>query len=82
MQKIKKDRLKLAAKYIDSWLDFNYRDSRLPGISVAIQHGDDLVLSRAYGYADSVSKTKLTTDHVFRIASHSKTFTATAIFQL
>ena len=82
MQKIKKDRLKLAAKYIDSWLNVNYRDSRLPGIVAAIQHDGELVLNRAYGYADAVNKVKLTPDHVFRIASHSKTFTATAIFQL
>jgi len=82
MQKIKNDRLKLAIKYIDGWLDFNYRDSRLPGLVVAVQHGDNLILNKAHGYADMVNKIKLKPSHAFRIASHSKTFTATAIFQL
>jgi len=82
MNKLKQDRLKAAAKYIDGWLDFNYRDSRLPGIVVAVQHGDKLVLNTAYGYSDQVNKVKMTTEHGFRIASHSKTFTSTAIMQL
>ena len=82
MRKIKQDKLKAAVKYLEGWLDFNYRDSRLPGLSVAIQHGDDLVLDKSYGYADMVNQTKLAPGHVFRIASHSKTFTATSIFQL
>ncbi len=82
MQKIKRDRLKLATKYIDGWLDLNYRDSCLPGIAVAIQHGNGIVLDHSYGYADTANKTRLAPNHVFRIASQSKTFTATAIFQL
>ena len=82
MQKIRKDRLKAAVKYIAGWLDVNYRDSRLPGFVVAIQHGDELVFNQAYGYADQVNKVAMQPEHVFRIASHSKTFTATAIFQL
>lgn len=75
-------RLAAATKYIDSWLEFNFDDYRLPGMSVAIQHGDKLVYSRAFGYANVTKKEKLTTKHAFRIASHSKTFTATAILQL
>lgn len=82
MDKLKNDKLESAIRYIDSWLDFNYRDSRLPGLVVAIQHGDKLLLNSALGYADMVNRVKMTPDHIFRIASHSKTFTATAIMQL
>lgn len=82
MQKIRKDRLNAALKYIDSWLELNYRDSRLPGFVVAIQHEDALVFNQAYGYADQVNQIAMQPGHVFRIASHSKTFTSTAIFQL
>lgn len=39
-------------------------------------------MNEAYGYADLEKKTKLTPQHIFRIASHSKTFTATALMQL
>ena len=45
-------------------------------------HDGDIVLETAHGHADVEAGTVLTTDHLFRIASHSKTFTATAIMQL
>lgn len=51
-------------------------------MTIAIAFEDRLLLSRAYGLADVEEGAALTTDHVFRIASHSKTFTATAIMQL
>ena len=38
--------------------------------------------SSAHGVADLAAQVPLTTEHRFRIASHSKTFTATAIVQL
>ena len=44
--------------------------------------GDELVLSAAVGVADAAAGTPLTTAHLFRVASHSKTFTATAVLQL
>ena len=44
--------------------------------------GDELVLSAAVGVADASTGPPLTTGHLFRIASHSKTFTATAVLQL
>src|SRR5205085_690518 len=48
----------------------------------AIQHGSDVLLSRAYGCANLEQRVPLTPRHIFRIASHSKTFTATAIMLL
>jgi CubicO group peptidase (beta-lactamase class C family) len=41
-----------------------------------------VLFNTAYGYADLEKKTKLTSQHIFRIASHSKTFTATALMLL
>jgi CubicO group peptidase (beta-lactamase class C family) len=74
--------VKKAVKYIDSWLDFRYQPSGLPGYAVAISHNGEIVFNKAYGYANLETKEKLTPEHIFRIASHSKTFTATAIMQL
>lgn len=71
-----------AIDYFDQWVQFRQGYLRVPGVQVAVQSGGDLMLSSAYGYADIASRTALTTDHLFRIASHSKTFTATAILQL
>jgi D-alanyl-D-alanine carboxypeptidase len=55
---------------------------RVPGVQAAIRSGDELVLSAAVGVADALAGTPLTTEHLFPIASHSKTFTATAVLQL
>jgi len=71
-----------AARYVGSWLAFRRRAARVPGVQAAIWFGDGLVLSTADGVADVRSGVPLTTEHLFRIASHSKTFTATAVLQL
>lgn len=74
--------LQKAVRYLDSWLRFRYERDELPGFVVAVSHNGRLVFNKAYGYANLEKKEKLTPDHIFRIASHSKTFTATAIMQL
>lgn len=68
--------------YISSWLKFRYDRAEVPGFVVAIARKGTIVMNEAYGYANLEGKIKLTPDHIFRIASHSKTFTATAIMQL
>lgn len=71
-----------AAAYTDSWLGLQQRLLRVPGVQAAIWFDGELVLSSAHGVADVQSQAPLTTRHLFRIASHSKTFTATAVLQL
>ncbi|WP_232797096.1 serine hydrolase domain-containing protein [Blastococcus atacamensis] len=71
-----------AAGYLRSWVEAQAAHRRVPGVQVAIRSGGELVLSAAIGVADAGSGTPLTTTHLFRIASHSKTFTATAVLQL
>lgn len=82
MEELNAKSLKRAVDYIDSWLEINFANERIPGLQVAIQHKDKLIYSRAFGYANLETKEKLTNKHIFRIASHSKTFTATSIMQL
>lgn len=71
-----------AAAYFEQWVGFRRRIDAVPGVQVAIAHRGELVASFAAGEADVAAGTPLTTRHLFRIASHSKTFTATAIMQL
>ena len=71
-----------ALAYYDSWLAFNQRYQRVPGLQVAVYAGDAIAFSAAYGLADVENDVPLTEQHLFRIASHSKTFTATAVLQL
>jgi D-alanyl-D-alanine carboxypeptidase len=76
--------LEAGAAYADSWIAYRREFRDIPGLVVAVQHHQQLLLSKAYGFArlDESTKTPMTTQHIFRIASHSKTFTATAVMQL
>jgi D-alanyl-D-alanine carboxypeptidase len=76
------DLLREALAYVDAWLDYRLWKLHTPGAQVAVWFGGALQLSKAYGVANSDTREPLTTAHLFRIASHSKTFTATAIMQL
>jgi CubicO group peptidase (beta-lactamase class C family) len=74
--------LKPALDYVSSWIEFQMRASQQPGCVFAVAHRDRIVLERAIGYADIVSKEKLTPRHRFRVASHSKSFVAAGLMKL
>jgi D-alanyl-D-alanine carboxypeptidase len=69
-------------EFLDSWLEFRQRKLQLPGLMVAVAYKGKILFNKAYGYANLQTREKLTADHLFYIASQSKTFTATAIMQL
>ena len=71
-----------AAAYLDHWLDHRQRTLQIPGLVAAVAHRGDLLLHRAYGVADLAAGTPMTTDHVFPVASHSKTFTSALVLRL
>jgi CubicO group peptidase (beta-lactamase class C family) len=74
--------LTAALDYIPRWLDFQMRMSEQPGCAIAIVHKDHLVLELAFGSADLVKGERLTPRHRFRVASHSKAFTAAGVMRL
>jgi CubicO group peptidase (beta-lactamase class C family) len=76
------DWLAPALNYIPLWLDYQMRESEQPGCVIAIVHKDKVALERAFGYADIVGRAPLTPRHRFRVASHSKSFTAAGIMKL
>lgn len=67
---------------VESWLGYRAWKERVPGVQAAVWFDGRVQLSRAFGFADLGNNVVLTPEHLFRIASHSKTFTATAILQL
>lgn len=69
-------------KYLDSWLEFRRQRTEIPGIVVALSKDGETIYSNAFGYSDMETKKSMQYDSIFRIASHSKTFTATALMQL
>jgi D-alanyl-D-alanine carboxypeptidase len=71
-----------ALDYVSSWLAFQHRHQQQPGVAIAVAEGDRLVLEAAFGQADLATGETLTPRHGFRIASHSKSFTAAGLLKL
>lgn len=58
------------------------REHRVPGISIALTDGGEVVFARGYGFSDIAQGQIVDRDSLFRIASISKPITAVAILQL
>lgn len=82
MGQMNRDLLRDGVAYADQWVAYQQERREVPGVVIAIQHDDTLLLCKGYGHADLERHIPMTPQHIFRIASHSKTFTATAIMQL
>ena len=65
-----------------AWMEGQIEIRGLPGVVVGVVSGDDLVWASGFGHADVDAGRPMSTDTRFRMASHSKLFTATAIMQL
>ena len=74
--------LAAALDYLPKWLGFQMLATEQPGCVVAVAHKGKVVLDLAFGHADIKRGTPLTPRHRFRVASHSKTFTAAGIMKL
>jgi D-alanyl-D-alanine carboxypeptidase len=75
-----KKALAAAVDYIPRWVAHQMRAADQPGCSFAIAHEGLLVAEFAIGSAGGGQA--LTPRHRFRVASHSKTFTAAAVLKL
>lgn len=72
----------LAIRLIDQWLGYRSRYTNLPGFQVCVRKKGAVIFNKAYGFANASKNIPLTTDHLFHIASHSKTFTSCIFLQL
>ncbi len=71
-----------ALQLLDIWLEGQRLKDDLPGMAVGVVHDQSLIWSKGYGYADLAGKIPTTDRTLYRIASLSKLFTATAVMQL
>ena len=55
---------------------------KMVGLSVAVVKKGDIIYTHSFGLKNIATNTPLTDDNIFRIASISKSFSATAIMQL
>jgi len=58
------------------------KENRLPGAAVGVVHGSELAYACGVGFADVHKRRSCDPQTLYRIASITKTFTATAIMQL
>lgn len=78
-----------AAGYASTWVALRRRTLGVPGVQLAVAVAGEVLVEQAHGSArlpgtdgPDDDGEPLRTDHLFRVASHSKTFTATAVMQL
>jgi CubicO group peptidase (beta-lactamase class C family) len=71
-----------ALDYLSQWLEYQMREREQPGCVIAVVHECKVVFEQAFGHADLKKQAQLTPRHRFRVASHSKSFTASGIMKL
>jgi CubicO group peptidase (beta-lactamase class C family) len=67
---------------VDEIVEAAMQEGSIPGLALAVVQGGRLTLAKAYGLANMEHQVPATTHTVFRIASITKTFTATAVMML
>lgn len=77
-----KNVLEKSFNYIDQWLRHKEMNFDFPGISIAIASQNDVLYKKGFGLSNLEASEKMHPEHVFRYASHSKTFTAVSVLQL
>ncbi|MGH9220946.1 MAG: serine hydrolase domain-containing protein, partial [Vicinamibacterales bacterium] len=71
-----------AQRLLTAWLEGQMLSRHLPGIAIGVVADQELIWAKGFGLADIAATVAMTPQTKFRMASHSKLFTATAIMQL
>jgi CubicO group peptidase (beta-lactamase class C family) len=71
-----------AVQLIEIWVDARLAYERLPGISMAVVHDQEIIWSRGFGFADVEAKRATSPDTIYSICSISKLFTSIAVMKL
>ncbi len=71
-----------AAQRFQEQIERTRKDLDIPGMSVAVLQGQDVVLARGFGYADLENEIAATENTPYHIASLTKPFAAAMIMQL
>ena len=66
---------------VESFLIKKFEEKQVPGFSVSVVSGRDIVWSKGFGYSNLEEKTPTTTETVYRVASVSKPVIATGLLQ-
>ncbi|MCP2266615.1 serine hydrolase domain-containing protein [Promicromonospora thailandica] len=74
--------LRSVAPYLAEWAAFQAAYHGQPGLQLAVGRRGEVFVDLAWGAANLETGEPLTSDHLFRVASHSKTFTGVLVMQL
>ena len=66
---------------LDTWIQTQMEYGGLPGLVIGIVHDQEPVWVKAYGHASLDPPVPMSDDSIFRIASHSKLFTAITVMR-
>jgi CubicO group peptidase (beta-lactamase class C family) len=67
---------------LDAWVEAQRAYLDIPGISMAVVHGDDVIWSKGFGLANREASLPATPDTLYSICSISKLFTSLGVMQL
>lgn len=76
------DKAASGLRVFESWVDSQMAYSGQPGLSAAFVHDQEVVWSKGFGHSDTENNVEARPDTIYRVASISKLFTATAIMQM
>src|SRR5207247_268625 len=71
-----------ALKLLDALTATQVAYRQQPGLSIAIVSDQEMIWAKGYGYADVDKRVPATPATIYRMASHTKMFTAIAVMQL
>ena len=77
-----KSNIKSISEILNVWIPLKIQYSNVPGVNICIAHKGQPLYLESFGYQNLEKKIKLNNNSLFRIASHSKMFTAIGIMQL
>ena len=66
----------------DNYVYSMMRDYKIPGVSIAVSKDEKIIYQQGYGFANTSTRERVNTKHIFRLASCSKAQTSLCIFTL
>lgn len=75
-------RVRQATALLEAWLDGQRAHDRVPGLSAAVVHDQEVVWIGAFGLADRESGSAATPETIYSVCSISKLFTSLGVMQL
>ena len=71
-----------AVGLLETWIWSVLDYDRLPGMSIAVVHDQEIIYAKGFGFADIEQEVKSTPGTIYSICSISKLFTSVAVMQL